>query len=481
MGSENLNRLREQVKNQAGYFTASQARKLGFQPQHHHYHVKQGNWQYVDSGLYRLLGYHDNFESELIRWSLWSRNRQDEVQAVFSHLSAAKIHGLTDIEPAEIHLTVDPQFRKKTPYGVYLHKRSLAKIVIEDRGSFKVTSPLQTLRDLQSEQSPSLSQANSRAIESGIVDKEIAHAEGLEYNEAKVHPGATSWEDLEVPLPENFSLNCVSTSVQDTKNRETTWAITQSEENMSTISRERLHSRRSMAAFTLVELLVVIAIVSILASMLLPVLGKARDAAYSASCASNLKQIGLASIMYGDDYVGYIPFSYHLVETNFSGYATPSGPGFNVLLGPYLGLPRYDFYRLGDTWKGLNGPCVMTCPSQVPAFAYPLTNPSSYYPELRIATGAPAANNQKRGKFRSVKTPGQKVWMPDMQQNDGCRYVWNGGCINSADTMGHVAAFSRHSGKANAIFFDFHIRSVGYDEAESPSPGVACSLFSTIY
>src|SRR5215468_4947426 len=70
----------------------------------------------------------------------------------------------------------------------------------------------------------------------------------------------------------------------------------------------QIHSAQ-VAAFTLVELLVVIGIIGLLVALLLPALSKARRAANTLACASNLRQVGIGMISYTVKYKGAIPGS----------------------------------------------------------------------------------------------------------------------------------------------------------------------------
>ena len=100
--------------------------------------------------------------------------------------------------------------------------------------------------------------------------------------------------------------------------------------------RIRPNVKTKQTAFTLIELLVVIAIISILASMLLPALGKAKEKAVSIYCNNNLRQLGLSMEMYADDYNERLPLSSTPITTpGLGGWTSPVVPWMVALQPDY--------------------------------------------------------------------------------------------------------------------------------------------------
>lgn len=104
--------------------------------------------------------------------------------------------------------------------------------------------------------------------------------------------------------------------------------------NLSAVNRGR-------SVFTLIELLVVIAIIAILAAMLLPALGKARETARASSCVNNLKQIGTSVALYATDNDDYVP---------------------NATSSPYNGASTNGAW-IAQFYPYLNNAKVFNCPS----------------------------------------------------------------------------------------------------------------------
>jgi len=119
----------EHAFGQAGYFTSAEALAIGYSYQAQKYHADHANWVRVDRGLYRIPGWPATPDDVYIRWSLWSAGR-----ATLSHESALSAHGLSDLDPARIHLTVDAAFHRRND-AVVLHVADLADDDVEARGA----------------------------------------------------------------------------------------------------------------------------------------------------------------------------------------------------------------------------------------------------------------------------------------------------------------------------------------------------------
>ncbi|BCZ24740.1 type IV toxin-antitoxin system AbiEi family antitoxin domain-containing protein [Mycobacterium senriense] len=127
---------------QAGYFTAAQAKEVGYSYQAQAHHVAAGNWIRIDRGLFRLLEWLPDVHDDLVRWSLWSRGK-----GVVSHETALAVHDIGEFESGRVHLTVPLEFTMRDEV-VVLHHEELSDVDIEVRTGFRVTTPTRSLIDI---------------------------------------------------------------------------------------------------------------------------------------------------------------------------------------------------------------------------------------------------------------------------------------------------------------------------------------------
>lgn len=172
------NGLYEIAAGQEGHFTTQQAGGVGYSPQLLAHHVRLGKFLRVRRGVYRVVHYPPGEHEELVALWLWA-----EQQGTFSHHTALALHGLSDVLPAKVHLTLPAEWRRRrlrVPPGVVLHYADLPESARRWVGPVPVTAPAQTLRDCaQAHLSPELlRQASAQALARGLASKaELAGVE----------------------------------------------------------------------------------------------------------------------------------------------------------------------------------------------------------------------------------------------------------------------------------------------------------------
>lgn len=171
--NKKVTKLFQIAEAQHGYFTARQAASVGFLPTNFTYHVKVGSWLHEGTGIYKLKNFPNSRESQMALYALWSRDRKDQIQGVYSHETALSLYGLSDVNPLKLHMTVPKNFRKSadTPKVLKLHFEDFEDSEAHSVNGIPVTKPMRTLIDaFNSETSPEfVEQAVQQAYIRGLI------------------------------------------------------------------------------------------------------------------------------------------------------------------------------------------------------------------------------------------------------------------------------------------------------------------------
>ncbi len=230
--------------------------------------------------------------------------------------------------------------------------------------------------------------------------------------------------------------------------------------------------------FTLIELLVVIGIIAVLIGILVPVLNRARRAAKTVACASNMRQLALAAITFANEHDGYLPnYSY-----NSGPIVTTAG---NSLSDQDLGFrsPKWTWdYVLSQQIKNKN---VFRCSSDDGSGVRgtsPDEIPDSYRMNAgdvgrgRLHSSVAASDSWRAVSLASLNSPVRAMLFLDGTGSSdpanpvpGHVATWEpiSGTVTTAKvsfTFRDNVAWNRHNNSANYAFADGHVEAMGWEE-----------------